>query len=101
MLISRWQAPKLPTKEQVIMIFKMEGLRAVEEIFQPNTEVAEHKHPLDEVRMIVSGKVLFNIAGNQLLLRSGDRIEIPSNTKHSFKIDGEEPCESIYAQRPF
>lgn len=101
MIINRWQAPVVPTKEQIISIFRNEDLKPIEEIFNPNQPIPEHKHPFDEVRMIVSGEMIMNISGNKILLRAGDKILIPSNTKHSKEVRGEEPCVSIYASKVF
>jgi len=101
MIVTRWQAPILPTKEQIKMIFTDEGLEIEEEILPANTKISDHRHPFDEIRMVVSGSLFMNIAGNQLLLRAGDRIEIPSNTKHSNAPEGQESCVCIISQRPF
>lgn len=99
MIIRRWQAEKVPTKEQIKMIFDLEGLEPIEETYPPKCEINEHRQPFDEIRVVVSGELLVNVSGNQLLLRAGDRIEIPSNTKHSTKVNGEQECFSIYARR--
>ncbi len=101
MIVTRWQAPILPTKEQIKMIFAGEGLEIEEEVLPANTKILDHRHPFDEIRMVVSGSLFMNISGNQLLLRAGDRIEIPSNTKHSKAPEGDESCFCIIAQRPF
>lgn len=101
MLISRWQAHVLPTREQVRTIFLAEELKPFEEEYEPGDEVGDHRHPFDEIRMVVSGELIMNIAGNTLLLRAGDRITIPSNTKHSMANEGTEVCECLVAQRPF
>lgn len=101
MLVRRWQAPLLPTIEQMKMIFEAEGLEFVEEHFPSKSKVTEHRHPFDEVRMIFSGRMLFNINGNKLLLYPGDRIEIPANTKHDFSIEGDQESVSLYANKPF
>lgn len=99
MLVFRWQAPILPNKKQICVMLKSEGLDPIEETYSPETEVDWHRHPFDEIRTIASGEMLFNIAGNQLLLRAGDRIVIPSNTKHSFKVQGAEICVSVVAHK--
>ncbi len=88
MLVSRWQAPVLPTR-----------LEPQEEIFPPGAQVGDHRHPFDEVRIVVSGQLRLDIAGNRLLLRAGDRILIPANTRHSKQADGEEPCVCLYAMK--
>lgn len=100
MIITRWQAPLTPSKELIKLMFENEGLDAIEETFPINTKIPEHRHPFHEIRTVVSGELLFNIAGNQFLLRPGDRVEVPSNTKHSHTSQGTENCVCIYAQRP-
>lgn len=83
------------------MIFRAEDLQPHEEILTVEEIYPEHRHPFDEVRMILSGELSFNVNGNQLLLRSGDKIIIPSNTKHSQKVLGQGPCVSLVANKPF
>jgi len=99
MLITRWQAPLTPNKTQALMILESEGLEPYEEIYEPKRKIQEHRHPFCEVRLIVEGELLFNISGNQFLLRPGDRVEIPANTKHSHMAQGEQPCLCVCAQR--
>ncbi len=100
MIVTRWQAPIIPSKEQVKLMFQTEGLEPQEEHFPTNTVIKEHRHPFDEVRMVVAGELKINVAGNQLLLRAGDRIEISSNTKHEKTVHGSEDCVSIVAFKP-
>ncbi len=100
MLIIRWQAPITPSREQIRALMESEGLEPFEEEFQPQVKITEHRHPFGEVRTVVAGELLFTIAGNQFLLRAGDRVEIPSNTKHWHVNNGSQPCVCICAQRP-
>ena len=99
MIFKRWQAPQIPTKDQILMIFQSEGLLPQEETLAANFSSETHRHCFDEVRMIVSGQLEMDIAGNKLLLRPGDRIEIPSNTTHKMQVGAEEQCISIFSQR--
>jgi quercetin dioxygenase-like cupin family protein len=99
MMIQRWQASIKPSKEQLKILMSLEGLEVFEEIYQPSQKISDHRHPFTEVRIIVKGELFFNVAGNQLLLREGDRIEIPANTKHSHACQGTTVCESLVAQR--
>ncbi len=101
MIVKRWQARIVPTKEQVKMIFLAEGLEPYEETYEPEQTIPEHRHPFNEIRMVVKGELFLNISGNQLLLRAGDRIEIPSNTKHKTTARGEEKCVCICAKSVF
>ena len=99
MLISRWQAPILPTREQVLILLDQEGLEGIEERFTQGNKINEHRHPFTEVRILLEGELLFNVSGNQFLVRPGDRLEIPANTKHWFQAHGSHDCVCVYAQR--
>lgn len=101
MVITRWQAKLIPTPEQARMIFLADDLRPEEETLKLGDTIAEHRHPFDEVRMVLSGELMLNVSGNQLLLRTGDRIIIPSNTRHSKAVHGDQPCVCFVAHRPF
>lgn len=101
MLITRWQAPQVPSLDQLKLILHSEGAELKEEEFPANSEVKEHRHPFEEIRIIYSGSIIFNFTGNKILLRPGDKIVIPPNTKHSMHINGEEACQSVVAYRPF
>lgn len=96
MLVSRWTSTQPPSEEQVRMMMISEGLNPIEEKLSVNQEILEHRHPFDEIRIVVNGTLLMNISGNKLLLRPGDRIDIPANTKHAKKPDSGE-CFCLYA----
>ncbi len=101
MLIYRWQSSIIPEKEQIRMFFEREGLIPEEEIYRSGESVPKHQHAFDEVRMVCQGEIIFNIAGNHLLLRGGDKIVIPSNTWHSKKVKGSEDCVSFCAFKSY
>jgi len=101
MLVRRWLASVVPDEDQIMRMFEMEGLEPFPEELEAHTSIPDHRHPFDEVRMVAKGELLLNIAGNQLLLRPGDRITIPSNTKHSKKVNGEKSCICICAKKTF
>lgn len=99
MIIQRWQAPLKLTKTQAQLIFENEGLDSYEENYSSQEKVKEHRHAFSEVRIILEGEMLFNISGNQFLLRPGDRVEIPANTKHAHTAQGPTDCLCLCAQR--
>lgn len=101
MIMTRWQASLIPTPDQIRVILSDEGLDPFEEVLETELKVPDHRHPFAEVRVVLSGELLTNVAGNQVLLRAGDRIEIPANTKHSYTVMGREPCLCICAQKIF
>ena len=96
MIIYRWQGDKNLTTEEIRNCYHInEDQDYNEEIIIEGQTVKEHYHTFLEVRVICKGELLCNIAGNQILLRPGDRIEIPANTKHSYTNNYKEPCVSL------
>ncbi len=101
MKITRWRADRKPTREEIESMFRDEGFEFVLEDLPSGSEIAEHRHPFDEIRMVVAGAMRYNIAGNEFILREGDRLELPSNTRHHTKVEPGSDCLTIYAQRIF
>lgn len=99
MRIIRWRADRKPTQAEVESMFQDEGLEFIVETVPPGTEVKDHKHPFDEVRMVVSGAMRYNVAGNEFILKEGDRLELPSNTRHWTRAEPMGDCVTIYAHR--
>ena len=99
MIVTRWQAQVVPDKEQIKRMFQIEGLEPHSETLNGHSEIKEHRHPFDEVRMVAEGELMLNISGTKLLLRAGDKIMIPSNTKHSKEVNTDEPCVCICANK--
>ena len=94
MIVRRWLASITPSKSQIKSLFEKDGLEYFEEDFPIGTKVPEHRHPFDEVRMIIKGRILYNVSGNKILLRPGDKIIVPSNTLHSKEVNDED-CFSL------
>ncbi len=101
MIVTRWQAPLVPAAEQMKAMFEAEDLTPFTEELEANSKIPDHRHAFDEVRMVAQGQLLLNVAGNKLLLRAGDKIIIPSNTKHSKEVNSDENCICICAHRTF
>ncbi|MBE8222068.1 MAG: cupin domain-containing protein [Bdellovibrionales bacterium] len=97
MIVHRWQAEIIPSKNQIQKIFEADDLNAKEDIVEPNTIAKEIKNPYTEMRVVVSGALFVEIIGNKLLLRPGDKIIIPSNTKHTKTSQGDLACVSLVA----
>ena len=99
MIIKRWEAQKYPTVEQIKQMFNLEDCPFKEIVLEPGTETTLCSHPYHEIITILSGKMIVNVAGNKLLLRAGDRVEIPPNTKNSSSIPEGQRCHFLHAQK--
>jgi quercetin dioxygenase-like cupin family protein len=61
---------------------------------EPNSVVAEHQHPHEQVGMVLAGRAIFFIGDEQKTLQAGDLYRIPGNTKHKV-IALEEPVKAL------
>jgi|GEM_PF-910872 len=100
MIIRRWQAPVTPDLKQIRQMFFLEGLKPELEELPEGTEIKGRKFPFDEIRIVVSGELILDVAGSKVLLREGDRVMIPSNTTHSVTAH-KGPNTSLYARKIF
>ena len=53
---------------------------------EPHAVVAEHSHPHEQVGILLEGKALFTIGGEEKLLTKGDMWRIPGNVKHKVVV---------------
>ena len=60
----------------------------------PHSVVEEHEHPHEQVGMVLAGKAIFFIGGEQKTLQTGDMYRIPGKTKHKV-IALEEPVKAL------
>lgn len=101
MLINRWTGQSLPSPQQLKMLLVNEGLNPELETLPAHSNIKDHRHPFDEIRIVLEGNLIIDVNGNQLLLRPGDRIDVPANTRHSKTVHGGTACISIIAKRTF
>jgi quercetin dioxygenase-like cupin family protein len=60
----------------------------------PRSVVDEHAHPHEQVGMVVSGRVVFVIGGEEKTLGPGDMYRIPGGVKHKVRAL-EEPVQAL------
>lgn len=49
---------------------------------EPHSVVEEHSHPHEQVGMVIEGRLIFIIGGEQKTLGPGDMFRIPGNVRH-------------------
>lgn len=102
MIISRWQGTQELSLDKIKKYYHIrEDQDFKVEKFDSGTVIKDHYHHLLEIRIITDGQLLCNISGNQLLLRPGDRIEIPANTKHAYNNNYPEACTCLVGYYSF
>jgi quercetin dioxygenase-like cupin family protein len=61
---------------------------------EPHAVVEEHEHPHDQVGMLLQGRVIFIIGGEQKTLQAGDMWRIPGHVRHKV-IALDEPVRAL------
>ena len=61
---------------------------------QPHSVVAEHSHPHEQVGMVLEGRAIFYIGGEEKTLCKGDMYRIPGHVKHRV-VALEEPVKAL------
>ncbi len=67
--------------------------------FEPGSIVPEHNHPHEQITYIVKGAMKFTLEGETRVLRAGDGVCCPPDTRHSAVIL-EEPTVALDAWHP-
>lgn len=62
--------------------------------FEPHAVVEEHSHPHEQVGLMLQGRAVFIIGGEQKTLKAGDMFRIPGNVKHKV-IALDEPVKAL------
>jgi quercetin dioxygenase-like cupin family protein len=66
-------------------------------VFLPGEACQEHVHPtMDEFFFVIRGSGTYYIGAEQIILRSGDFITIPSGVSHRVIGDADEALELVY-----
>jgi quercetin dioxygenase-like cupin family protein len=60
----------------------------------PHSVVEEHSHSHEQVGMLLEGRVMFTIGGEEKLLTKGDMWRIPGNVKHKV-VTLDEPARAV------
>ncbi|MDM8529270.1 AraC family ligand binding domain-containing protein [Anaerolineales bacterium HSG24] len=96
--VTSWTQETLPAEEELRELLENQELR-VYRWSNPADEVdAYHTHGYHKVLYIVNGSIRFDLPtrGETFILRTGDRLELPSGIRHSAVV-GEEGVTCLEA----
>ena len=63
-------------------------------VLEPHAVVEEHSHPHEQVGMVLEGRAVFVIGGEEKTLQAGDLYRIPGNVRHRV-VALEEPVRAL------
>lgn len=68
--------------------------------YAPGSIFPIHAHPEEQITVIITGTILFEIAGNPQEMRAGEVAVIPGYVPHGARVVGTEAVESFNAMSP-
>jgi quercetin dioxygenase-like cupin family protein len=99
MAIHRWNAALDGQFSEAALRAKLEtlGYRIARYVYPPGTVFPDHRHGVDKVDAVVSGKFRLVIGGHVALLGPGDWVDVPCGTVHNAVVQGDDPVVSFDA----
>ncbi len=73
------------------------GYRVAKYVYEPGTVFPDHKHDVDKIDAVLSGRFRLVVRGHMTVLGPGEWIEIPRGTTHNAVVIGDEPVVSLDA----
>lgn len=100
MAINRWNHSEgEPTEAALRARLESLGYRVARYVYEPGTVFPDHKHDVDKIDAVVSGRFRLVVRGHMKMLTAGDWVEIPRGTVHNAAVIGDEPVVSLDAVR--
>jgi quercetin dioxygenase-like cupin family protein len=76
-------------------VFSTKNAMVVHYTYEPGLEFEHHSHPQEQITIVQSGQLLFEIENEKVELKAGDICSIAPNVSHSTMVLGNENVESI------
>lgn len=89
MQLIEWPGPEDPSAAAISDIYRNEGLRPISWSNGPGDRYAEHTHSYHKVLYCVRGSITFDVSGDKLSMKPGDRLELPPGTPHAAVVGPE------------
>lgn len=99
MAVHRWNSTLDGDFSEAALRTKLEaqGYRVARHTYEPGTVFPDHKHGVDKVDAVVSGRFRLIIGGHVAMLGPGEWVDVPSGAIHSAAVVGSEPVVSLDA----
>ena len=99
MAVHRWTATLDGDFSETALRNKLEsqGYRVARYVYPPGTVFPDHKHGVDKVDAVVSGRFRLIIGGHVAVLGPGEWVDVPNGVTHSAAVMGDEAVVSFDA----
>jgi quercetin dioxygenase-like cupin family protein len=101
MAVHRWNPALDGAFSEDALRSKLEalGYRLARYVYPPETVFPDHKHGVDKIDAVVSGRFRLIIGGHVAILGPGEWVDVPRGVSHSAAVVGDEPVISFDAIR--
>jgi mannose-6-phosphate isomerase-like protein (cupin superfamily) len=101
MAVYRWNAALDGEFSEASLRRKLEaqGYSVARYVYEPGTVFPDHKHGVDKIDAVVSGRFRLVIGGHVAMLGPGDWVDVPRGVTHNASVIGSEPVISLDAVR--
>ena len=79
--------------------FVRRGYHVSRYVYPPGTVFPDHRHDIDKIDGVLSGRFRMTMHGRAVILEAGDSLAVPKGTVHSAEVVGNEPVVSLDATR--
>jgi quercetin dioxygenase-like cupin family protein len=99
MPVHRWNAALDGEFSEQALRRKLEaqGYSVAKYVYPPGTTFPDHKHGVDKIDAVVSGRFRLVIGGHVAVLERGDWVEVPRGVTHNAAVLGDDPVVSLDA----
>ena len=102
----------VPTGDMMLIQFQVGNFRSFKDVATlvyylkavpwtvPEFSATKYRSHLEKLqqRLEIDGELIFNLSGTQFILRTGDKLEMPSNTLYSYSNLKNESCYFLSAK---
>jgi quercetin dioxygenase-like cupin family protein len=81
-----WTSPELPAGSAILRLLTAEGLTATLWSNAPYDSYPVHSHHYHKVLYVLFGSITFGVAGEQITLNPGDRLDLPKGILHDARV---------------
>jgi quercetin dioxygenase-like cupin family protein len=95
-----WQGAGRPSEEELLAVYRQEGITPYRWGNAPGDTYPAHSHPYHKIIFVLSGSIVFELTGSgeAVSLRAGDRLDLPPRVEHAARV-GPEGVECLEGHR--
>lgn len=101
MKVEKWDPARDGPFSEEAMREKLEarGYHVTRYVYPPGTTFPDHRHDIDKIDGVLSGRFRMTLHGQAVILDAGDCLAVPKGTVHRAEVVGDESVVSLDATK--